>query len=143
MSKLWEKRKPPTALIWDECVQNNTIPLNSSEQQNGSSNNNNNTNDQNQLAALKLWSVSECCQVFNDSVQQLSNRLANESGEQILSWDKDDEDAMNFVAAAANLRCIVFSIIIKSKFEIKCKCLDNVLSLFLKQSILIYASQSQ
>jgi ubiquitin-like 1-activating enzyme E1 B len=37
----------------------------------------------------------------------------------VLSFDKDDEDALDFVAAAANLRSIVFSIESRSKFDIK------------------------
>lgn len=120
MSKLWEKRKPPTPLNWDECLTNHNIPLQQEDQR---SNTENNTNDANKLASHKIWSVSECSKVFEDSVNRLYKRL-NESGEnaesQILCWDKDDEDAMNFVASAANLRCFVFSIIVKSKFEIKC-----------------------
>jgi len=34
---------------------------------------------------------------------------------------QDDEAAMNFVASAANLRAFIFSIPLKSKFDIKCK----------------------
>ncbi|CAA9994909.1 unnamed protein product [Nesidiocoris tenuis] len=36
-----------------------------------------------------------------------------------LVWDKDDEPAMNFVAATANIRAHVYGIPLKSKFEIK------------------------
>jgi len=106
MSKLWEKRKPPSPLNWDESVNNNQPPLNE-----------NNTN-QEKLASHRLWSIAQCCQVFTESVQSLHAKLS-ESGESILCWDKDDEDSMNFVASAANLRCIIFSIVTKTKFEIK------------------------
>ena len=34
-------------------------------------------------------------------------------------WDKDDADAMDFVAAAAALRCYVFKIPVKSRFHTK------------------------
>lgn len=37
----------------------------------------------------------------------------------LLSWDKDDDPAMNFVAAAANLRAHIFGIPLRTKFEIK------------------------
>jgi ubiquitin-like 1-activating enzyme E1 B len=105
MSKLWEKRKPPSPLNWEESINNNEIPLSE------------NTN-QEKLESHRLWSTSQCCQVFSESVRSLHSKLS-ESGETILCWDKDDEDSMNFVASAANLRCIIFSIVTKTKFEIK------------------------
>ncbi len=37
----------------------------------------------------------------------------------VLVFDKDDEDALDFVAASANLRSIIFGIESKSKFDIK------------------------
>ena len=37
----------------------------------------------------------------------------------VLEFDKDDEDILDFVAASANLRSIVFGIDCKSKFDIK------------------------
>jgi ubiquitin-like 1-activating enzyme E1 B len=44
-----------------------------------------------------------------------------DSSSAILSFDKDDDDTLDFVAAAANLRSLVFGIEIKSKFDIKRK----------------------
>jgi hypothetical protein len=35
--------------------------------------------------------------------------------------NKDDEDCLTFTTAAANLRSHVFSIELKSKFDVKCK----------------------
>ena len=37
----------------------------------------------------------------------------------VLTFDKDDEDTLDFVAASANLRSIIFGIESKSKFDIK------------------------
>jgi ubiquitin-like 1-activating enzyme E1 B len=42
-----------------------------------------------------------------------------DSAEPIITFDKDDEDTLDFVAASANLRSIVFGIDTKSKFDIK------------------------
>lgn len=39
----------------------------------------------------------------------------------ILTFDKDDEDTLDFVAASANLRSLIFGIDLKSKFDIKRK----------------------
>lgn len=36
-----------------------------------------------------------------------------------LVWDKDDEASMDFVTACANLRAYVFSIPLKSRFDVK------------------------
>ena len=38
---------------------------------------------------------------------------------QVLSFDKDDVDTLDFVAATSNIRSIIFSIPTKSKFDIK------------------------
>jgi ubiquitin-like 1-activating enzyme E1 B len=42
-----------------------------------------------------------------------------DSAEPIITFDKDDEDTLDFVAASANLRSIVFGIETKSRFDIK------------------------
>jgi len=39
--------------------------------------------------------------------------------EPIITFDKDDEDTLDFVTASANLRSIVFGIDTKSRFDIK------------------------
>ena len=43
------------------------------------------------------------------------------SASTLLSFDKDDEDILDFVAASANLRSYVFGIEMRSKFDIKRK----------------------
>lgn len=54
------------------------------------------------------------------SLERLSKRAM---GGNILSFDKDDDDAMDFVTATANLRAHIFNIPQKSRFQVKCKCL--------------------
>ena len=59
------------------------------------------------------------------SLDRLSSRLkelqTNKSGniEPIITFDKDDVDTLDFVAASANLRSVIFGIESKSKFDIK------------------------
>lgn len=67
------------------------------------------------------------------SIRRLSRRLqqahANEpngSTSAVFSFDKDDEDTLDFVAASANMRSIVFGIQPRSKFDIKRKCNSTV-----------------
>jgi ubiquitin-like 1-activating enzyme E1 B len=113
MAKLWEKRKPPTPLNWNECIKSEEKSSTTSAE----SALNAQEGEQTKPASHRLWSLKECCQMLNDSVTSLSNRL--KESDSILVWDKDDEEAMNFVTAASNLRCHVFSIATKSKFETK------------------------
>jgi ubiquitin-like 1-activating enzyme E1 B len=61
-----------------------------------------------------------------DSLERLSKRLGEmkstvngDSAEPIITFDKDDEDTLDFVTASANLRSIVFGIETKSRFDIK------------------------
>jgi len=41
------------------------------------------------------------------------------SGEETISFDKDDEDTLDFVTAASNLRSIAYGIEGKSKWDVK------------------------
>jgi hypothetical protein len=60
-------------------------------------------------------------------LNRLSRRLqdlqadAKPGSKPILTFDKDDVDTLDFVAASANLRSTIFGIEAKSKFEIKRK----------------------
>lgn len=42
-----------------------------------------------------------------------------DSAQPVITFDKDDEDTLDFVTASANLRSIVFGIESKSRFDIK------------------------
>lgn len=106
MSKLWEKRRPPTPLEYSESVDSTIVPGINTEGQSTSSD----------FASLKVWTLGECVRVFERSVKELSARLDTET---LLHWDKDDESALDFVASAANLRSAIFGIAQKSKFEVK------------------------
>ena len=79
------------------------------------------------LQDQKTWTLAENLAVFKDSLDRLSSRLKTMREEvsdgplTIISFDKDDVDTLDFVAAAANLRSAIFSIDAKSKFDIKRK----------------------
>lgn len=118
MAKLWEKRKAPTPIDWQESINNSSMPIYPQSDQ---------TNEQtgpNKLESHRILTIREYCEIFSDSVCNLKTRLETSTDSNpILVWDKDDEDALNFVTAASNLRCYIFSIGPKSKFETKCKIL--------------------
>ncbi|KAI9780574.1 MAG: E1 ubiquitin-activating protein uba2 [Peltula sp. TS41687] len=109
MEDVWKSRKPPTSLNYDE-VSNGVKGVDTSVS----------SNDQ------RTWSLSENFVVFSDSLRRLSKRIQNAQDQvskgdppAILTFDKDDNDTLDFVTASANLRSIVFGIEPKSKFDIK------------------------
>jgi ubiquitin-like 1-activating enzyme E1 B len=109
MEDMWKTRTPPTPLNHAEVLEAaNGVKADVARE------------DQ------RIWNLAENYAVFADSVQRLAKRMlklkANaKEGEAppVLSFDKDDEDTLDFVAAGANLRSHVFGIELKSKFDIK------------------------
>ncbi|CAN6630122.1 ubiquitin-activating enzyme E1-like [Trichomonascus vanleenenianus] len=99
MDTMWKTRKAPAPLTYDaaELGALDGEKVFASEQ--------------------KQWSVAESLVALRTSLERLQNRLRG--GEKEISFDKDDEDTLDFVAAAANLRSHVFHIDIKSKFDVK------------------------
>ncbi|KAA8895093.1 ubiquitin-activating enzyme E1 3 [Sphaerosporella brunnea] len=109
MEDMWKSRKPPTPLDHAKVLEeaSGIGPEVAREDQ-------------------KTWCLAENYAVFADSVKRLSQRMLElkakaKEGDAppILSFDKDDEDTLDFVAAGANLRSHAFGIELKSKFDIK------------------------
>ena len=106
MDKLWSKRKPPRPLKWSE--------LGSADGGGGSSNG----AVAGGIKDQAVWSIKQCAEVFEDSVKKLKAEAQSKEDKNLV-WDKDDEPAMDFVAACANIRSYIFSIQTKSRFDIK------------------------
>jgi len=113
MEDMWKTRRKPDALNFDEILdQAAGVRPDMAEQ------------DQ------VIWSVAENFAVFSTSMKKLSFRLeqlrseaaASSAAPPVLSFDKDDKDTLDFVAATSNLRSIIFDIERKSEFDIKRKC---------------------
>uniref|UniRef100_A0A158P8S8 SUMO-activating enzyme subunit n=1 Tax=Angiostrongylus cantonensis TaxID=6313 RepID=A0A158P8S8_ANGCA len=102
---LWCERRPPVPIRKADIV---TACASSSAASNASSST---CDDMN-----KVWSLAECAEIFCECVVALSRRKNEDT---VLHWDKDDEVAMRFVAASANIRASIFGIPCKSLFEIK------------------------
>ncbi|KAM9377129.1 SUMO-activating enzyme subunit 2 [Pholidichthys leucotaenia] len=103
MDKLWKKRKAPTPLEWLQLE--NACPQ---EERPGSG-----------LKDQQVLSVWGYCQLFQHSVETLRSQLQEKGDGHELVWDKDDPPAMDFVTAAANLRMHIFSMNMKSRFDVK------------------------
>lgn len=74
----------------------------------------------------RAWTLEESLVVFKDSIDRLSTRMAQlkkdkdpSKPDPEITFDKDDEDTLDFVAASANIRSVVFGIERKSRFDIK------------------------
>ncbi|KAA6406708.1 MAG: ubiquitin-activating enzyme E1 3 [Lasallia pustulata] len=109
MEEMWKTRRPPEALHYD-AIRKDASDVGSNVAQ----------QDQ------QTWTLAENFVVFCDSLRRLSVRLQKAQSQTnegdappILTFDKDDVDTLDFVAAAANLRSLVFGIEMRSKFDIK------------------------
>lgn len=102
MSEMWASRKPPTSLAFSELVADSD-PVKAGQSLV--------TQDQ------RLWDLKENLDVFCYSLDVLSSRAA--AGENVIEFDKDDKDTLDFVASASNLRSHVFGMLAQSEWEIK------------------------
>lgn len=109
MSELWKKRTPPTPLRYGE-FDDDVTECTERLELNGNS------------LSQKLWTLRECQSAFATSLDALQTEFSKLAIDDHLVWDKDDKAAMDFVAACANVRAIIFHIPQKSRFDIKCKC---------------------
>ncbi|PHH88898.1 hypothetical protein CDD83_6910 [Cordyceps sp. RAO-2017] len=112
VEEMWKSRRPP------EPLKHETVMSQAGE---ALASKNEILNDD-----QRVWSLEESLVVFNDSLDRLSKRMLElkknkepSVAEPIISFDKDDLDTLDFVAASANIRSTVFGIDRKSRFDIK------------------------
>ncbi|KAI4240316.1 MAG: hypothetical protein LQ352_007664 [Teloschistes flavicans] len=107
MEDMWKTRSPPTALDFDSVAKSSASGGEVGES----------VAKRDQSA----WTLAENFTVFCDSrrLQKGQTGESNGTATTVLSFDKDDDDTLDFVAASANMRSFVFGIEPKSKFDIK------------------------
>ncbi|KFD53491.1 hypothetical protein M513_05597, partial [Trichuris suis] len=66
----------------------------------------------------KPWNLLQCIAVAVDSLKNLKKRLDALGDDACLTWDKDDDVAVDFITAFTNLRSHAFHLPILSRFEI-------------------------
>lgn len=106
LESLWKSRQKPVPLDYEKDYASEIADLLA--------------NPENELLLsldTKDWSTVENLYVLIKATQALQKRIRE--GATLISFDKDDEDTLNFVAATANLRSHVFHIPNKTKFDIK------------------------
>jgi ubiquitin-like 1-activating enzyme E1 B len=105
MDKLWKTRAPPKPMKFgdlDVITEVGEIAGNAGV-----------------LRDQKVWSAGECQSFFAQSINNLKEQALKLKEGDHLVWDKDDQDAMDFVTACANIRSMIFSIPQKSRFDVK------------------------
>ncbi|KAI9594552.1 hypothetical protein BDF19DRAFT_471629 [Syncephalis fuscata] len=111
MEEMWQSRSPPVPLQYETFegrLLDDTVK--GTEQQEMA------TNEQ------RTWSINECFQVFVNSTTRLGERLVKLKENDIdaaISFDKDDNDTLDFVTATSNIRASLFNIEPKSRFDVK------------------------
>ncbi|KAK3937333.1 hypothetical protein QBC46DRAFT_267812 [Diplogelasinospora grovesii] len=108
MEDMWKTRKPPEPLDYKTLMEKSAAAIAAK--------------DSVMKDIQKVWALEENLVVFNDSLDRLSKRvlqMKSAGQDSVISFDKDDEDTLDFVAASANIRSSLFGIDRKSKFDIK------------------------
>ncbi|XDT43202.1 ThiF family [Nakaseomyces glabratus] len=98
IENLWKTRAKPVALTPKQ--------LQESEQ----------LGDVNHLNLNEIWDLETQIAKFTQITSKLMDRYNTESA---IDFDKDDQDTLEFVATAANIRAHIFHIPVKSVFDIK------------------------
>ncbi|CAF1185553.1 unnamed protein product [Adineta ricciae] len=118
MKNLWEKRRQPIPIQYEQArqIQEKTLNGQSDHEQSATPK----LNDQ------RIQSINEYAQMFIESLNELKQRCdkqrqaASSSKEPaFLVWDKNDDADLRFVTASANLRAYIFGINLTSKFDVK------------------------
>ncbi|PCH37086.1 hypothetical protein WOLCODRAFT_28912 [Wolfiporia cocos MD-104 SS10] len=144
MGDMWRSRAPPTPLDFD-AIRDGTFTITRDAQPNGAPAANGSSADPPDEAAKangsagaekmlngsangessssaglkdqRALSLQDNLELFVSSTERLAARLC--AGEDTISFDKDDDDTLDFVTAASNLRSIAYGIPGKSRWEVK------------------------
>lgn len=80
--------------------------------------------DKSSSDAHQLWSVEEWISLFGQSLERIRDRCypSEDGGGEFneIHFDKDDDDVMDFIASAANIRASIFGVPLSSQFSLKC-----------------------
>ncbi|KZV61476.1 hypothetical protein PENSPDRAFT_643315 [Peniophora sp. CONT] len=134
MEDMWKHRAKPTPLDFDairddrfelrgEIASRIALAINGATSANAKGTSGaTHTNGASTSASAKLkdqraLSLRDSWEMFVASTQKLAVRV--QAGEETISFDKDDDDTLDFVTAAANLRSAAYGIPGKSRWEVK------------------------
>ncbi|POW17041.1 hypothetical protein PSTT_00777, partial [Puccinia striiformis] len=113
MEDMWEHRRAPTPLNYDQLA---------SQELNQPDNGHQNQQAVPSAGCLKdqqTLTLKNSFDLFCSSLLALGKRIQSDAAHEPLRWDKDDDDALDFVTAASNLRATIFDISQKTRFDVK------------------------
>ncbi|KAF8908185.1 hypothetical protein CPB84DRAFT_1813393 [Gymnopilus junonius] len=144
MADMWRSRSPPIPLDYDAILDGtfkapthtkangtaapnmnangNAVASGSGTNTNGSAASSTSTSANNNGATTSLkdqrtLTLKDNLELFISSTDRLAERLRN--GEETISFDKDDDDTLDFVTASSNLRSYAYGIEGKTRWEVK------------------------
>lgn len=126
MEDMWRFRDKPVPLDFEAIKENrfelhgknaDQVPTNGAVATNGNGVASNGTPSSSKLRDQRTLSLRDSWEMFVASTDKLGSRLR--AGEETISFDKDDDDTLDFVTAAANLRSAAYGIPSKSRWEVK------------------------
>ncbi|XP_050365367.1 SUMO-activating enzyme subunit 2 [Argentina anserina] len=116
----WKNRTRPKPIYSKDALPNDVSQRNGNVEKNGA------TNDPSSVSAMvslglknpqDVWSLMENSRVFFEALKLFFTKRGKEVGN--MTFDKDDQLAVEFVTAAANIRATAFGIPLHSLFEAK------------------------
>ncbi|GAA5948296.1 hypothetical protein JCM3765_001357 [Sporobolomyces pararoseus] len=116
MTDMWNHRKPPHTLSFNQLEEKLNSTTNQQEQEQEPEKNGGGgggIKDQRKLSLIDSFKL------FKDSVERLTKRIDPTGGKTSISFDKDDDDTLDFVVASANLRASAFDIESQTRFQVK------------------------
>ncbi|KAF8154730.1 hypothetical protein B0H34DRAFT_717633 [Crassisporium funariophilum] len=146
MADMWRSRSPPTPLDFD-AIEDGSFEVHGAESWststhgngnanavasgsgnahassstakavNGHANGNGNASHGQGLKDQRALTLKDNLDLFVSSTNRLAARLRN--GEETISFDKDDDDALDFVTASSNMRSFAYGIDGKTRWEVK------------------------
>ncbi|GAA5895351.1 hypothetical protein JCM6882_006228 [Rhodosporidiobolus microsporus] len=126
MEDMWTHRRPPVPLKWDAMEglpsgsgSGSAVVLpNTGANGNGNGSGDAPQKDEARIKDQRKLAVRDSWELFVDAVTRLCRRVAAAPAEP-LSFDKDDDDTLDFVVGAANLRAEAFGIESQTRWQVK------------------------
>ncbi|SCZ96750.1 BZ3500_MvSof-1268-A1-R1_Chr4-1g06683 [Microbotryum saponariae] len=121
MEDMWKHRKPPHPLSWDELSASTSTSTSTSTSADAATESTatpsaTNGSTGGLIKDQRTLSLRDSFNLFISSIERLSSRISPTSP---LSFDKDDDDTLDFVVACANLRASCFNIESQTRFQVK------------------------
>ncbi|ETW75323.1 hypothetical protein HETIRDRAFT_482048 [Heterobasidion irregulare TC 32-1] len=124
MEDMWRYRAKPVPLDFDALAAGTFVLRDDPAATTGNGNGNSNGNGQAKgaggaggLKDQRALSLRDNWELFVASTERLAARLR--AGEETIAFDKDDDETLDFVTAAANLRSAAYGIAPQSRWEVK------------------------